>query len=69
MSGFSPHAKYKVRKKKFTINDTDREEFIINHEGLYGWWMSERRRMTMRQFIRANREEIDKVIKKESGES
>lgn len=46
--------------KKFTINDTDREEWVENDEGLYGWF--KRSRMSLRRFIRENRAGIDARI-------
>lgn len=42
------------------MNDTDRAQWIDNDEGLYDWWKSSRQ--SKREFIRANRAEIDKVI-------
>lgn len=42
------------------MNDKEREQWVMNHEGLYLWW--KRSRTSMRVFIRANRVEIDKVI-------
>ena len=43
------------------MNDTEREQWIDNDEGLYNWRRSER--LSMREFIRKNREEIDRVIR------
>jgi hypothetical protein len=42
------------------VNDTDREEFIDNDEGLYRWWKGTR--LPKRRFIRENRRKIDEVI-------
>lgn len=42
------------------MNDNDREEWINNDEGLYLSWKSSR--MSMRQFIRENRDDLDKII-------
>jgi hypothetical protein len=42
------------------MNDTEREQWIDNDEGLYDWWR--RSRQSKRAFIRANRAEIDAAI-------
>ena len=42
------------------LNNTDREQWIDNDEGLYSWWRSSRQ--SKRQFIKENREEIDAAI-------
>jgi hypothetical protein len=42
------------------VNDTDREQWIDNDEGLYDWWRSSQ--LDKRTFIRANRTGIDAVI-------
>lgn len=43
------------------LNNKAREQWILNHEGLYNWFKSERKSMST--FIRENRAEIDKVIR------
>lgn len=43
------------------MNDTEREEWVNNDEGLYLWWKSSRVGITT--FIRQNRKEIDQAIK------
>lgn len=43
------------------MNDNDREEWIDNDEDLYNWWKAEGG--SIRNFIRANKEKIDKYIK------
>ncbi len=49
--------------KKRTINDSDREDFVRNEEGLYNWWRREMRgEHKLRAFVRANRAAIDAVI-------
>jgi len=48
------------REKKQTRNDSDREQWVNNHEPLYAWWKAERG--SMRDFIRTNRAEIDRII-------
>jgi hypothetical protein len=45
---------------KSRLNNTDREQWIDNDEGLYNWWRSTR--LSKRQFIRQNREELDRCI-------
>lgn len=50
----------KPKKTRETRNDSDREDFIINDEGLYAWQKSSR--LPMRKFIRENRAAIDEVI-------
>lgn len=48
-----------------TINDTDREDFVRNDEGLYNMWRSEMRgEKKIREFVRANRDTIDSAIQK-----
>ena len=46
---------------KQTLNDKDREQWIMNDEGLYNWFRSSR--LSMRNFIRQNRKELDECIK------
>jgi hypothetical protein len=48
------------RSKKYTINDNERSLWIDNDEGLYNW--HRRSRQSKRDFIRANKAEIDKHI-------
>ena len=42
------------------MNNTDREQWIDNDEGLYNWWRSSH--LSKREFIRQNRQEIDQAI-------
>ena len=42
------------------MNDTERELWVSNDEGLYLWWQSQE--CSMRKFIRENRKEIDEAI-------
>ncbi len=42
------------------MNSTEREQWISNDEGLYDWWKSSR--LSMREFIRQHRAEIDAAI-------
>ena len=42
------------------MNNTEREQWIDNDEGLYDWWKSSR--VSKREFIRQNRAEIDAAI-------
>ena len=42
------------------LNDTEREQWVNNDEGLYNWWR--RSHQSMRQFIRKNRTELDAAI-------
>lgn len=52
---------------RFTINDTDREDFVRNDEDLYRWWKHEMRgEKKIRQFVRTHRAEIDYAIQKAS---
>lgn len=46
--------------KRITLNDTDREQWIDNDEGLYDWWRSSRQ--SKRAFIRENRDELTRLI-------
>lgn len=41
-------------------NDSDRRDWIDNDEGLYNWWKSSK--LSMRDFLRENRAEIDVTI-------
>lgn len=42
------------------MNDKEREEWVMNDEGLYRWFKSERK--SMRNFLRDNRSEITRAI-------
>lgn len=42
------------------LNDSDRTQWIANHEGLYNW--RKESRLSVREFIRQNRAEIDAAI-------
>lgn len=42
------------------MNDKERAQWVDNHEGLYTWFKATR--LTMRNFLRRYRSEIDKVI-------
>lgn len=42
------------------MNNGEREQWIMNDEGLYNWWKSSR--VSLHLFIRENREELDRVI-------
>lgn len=42
------------------MNDTEREMWVLNDEGLHLW--QRRSRLGMRQFVRQNRDEIDSYI-------
>jgi len=46
------------------MNNEERRLWILNDEGLYSWWISSR--LTMNNFIRGNKEEIDTAIKRAS---
>lgn len=41
-------------------NDEERRLWILNDEGLYLWW--QRSGLSLRQFMRDNRVELDKCI-------
>jgi len=47
------------------MNNNEREQWINNDEGLYLWW--KRSRLSMREFIRQNRDEIDSCISRALG--
>jgi len=50
--------------REISINDSDREDFVRNDEGLYTWWRSEMRgEKKLRQFVRSHRSEIDAAIR------
>lgn len=42
------------------MNDSEREDWINNDEGLYLWWKSSKQSIT--KFIRENREELTQII-------
>lgn len=42
------------------MNDSEREMWVDNDAGLYGWWRSSRK--PKRVFVRENRAEIDEAI-------
>ena len=42
------------------MNNTEREQWIDNDEGLYNWWKSSR--LNKRAFIKVNRAQIDEAI-------
>ncbi len=42
------------------MNNNDRRDWINNDEGLYSWYRSSR--LSMTEFIKQNREEIDAYI-------
>ena len=43
-------------------NDGERKMWVMNDEGLYSWYTSERPRVGITTFIRNNRQEIDESI-------
>ncbi len=47
--------------KNSKLNDEERRQWVLNDEGLYNWRQSSG--LTLRQFIRANRAEIDGAIR------
>lgn len=47
------------------LNNEERRLWTLNDEGLYNWFRSTR--LSMTKFIKENREEIDKHIKKALG--
>lgn len=44
------------------MNNTEREMWVLNDEGLYNWFKSSR--MSMSRFLKENREELDNCIKR-----
>lgn len=42
------------------MNDDQRRIWILNDEGLYNWYRESR--LSMKQFIKENRVEIDKAV-------
>lgn len=50
-----------MRTDKLTAADI--AQWIDNDEGLYSWWRSERPRLSKREFIRANRAELERCIR------
>jgi len=44
------------------MNNSEREDWVMNDEGLYDWWKSSK--MSLRKFIKENRKEIDEAIRR-----
>jgi aspartate/tyrosine/aromatic aminotransferase len=42
------------------MNNDDRREWVLNDEGLYRWWKSERTSMV--KFLKEHRSELDEYI-------
>lgn len=55
------------KEKPFTLNDSDRAQWIANDEGLYNWQRESR--LSMRNFIKENRAELDACILRALGRS
>ncbi len=47
------------------MNNTEREQWIDNDEGLYDWWRGSG--LSKRAFIKENRAEIDECIENVTG--
>lgn len=47
------------------LNDNERRLWVLNDEGLYHWWKSERKQLA--KFIRDNRQELDRCINRALG--
>lgn len=47
------------------MNNDERQQWVENDEGLYNWW--KRSRLSMREFLRTHREQIDDVIRNVTG--
>ena len=43
-------------------NDRERRMWVMNDEGMYNWFTSQRPRVGITTFIRNNRQEIDEAI-------
>jgi hypothetical protein len=52
-----------------TLNDRERELWILNYEDLYRWWRAEQphRETPTLRWIALNRPDIDRIIKAELG--
>ena len=46
--------------EEFSMNDQEREMWVMNDEGIYRWWKSSRK--SMRAFIKENREQLTRII-------
>ena len=57
-----PPARWPSAQNDKTMNNNERSLWIYNDESLYFWW--KRTRLSIREFIRRNRTELDKVISK-----
>lgn len=56
-----------MAKSGTRMNDRERELWVLNDEGLYNWWKSERPRVTLKKFIKDNREELTECISRALG--
>lgn len=54
-----------LARERETMNDREREMWVLNDEGLYTWWQSSRQ--SMRAFIRENRSELTALINRALG--
>ena len=45
-----------------TLNDMEREQWVANDEGLYNWWRWSIPRISLRQFVKENRDELTRII-------
>ncbi|MBK8858806.1 MAG: hypothetical protein IPN11_14330 [Opitutaceae bacterium] len=55
-----------MKRKPFTINDEDRQQWCDNDESLYYWQRASA--LPRRDFIRTNRNLIDAIIRKAVGQ-
>ena len=51
--------------KRNAVNDTDRQQWVDNDEGLHRMWLASRKGITV--WVRENRPMIDEVIKAVQG--
>lgn len=49
--------------RPLTLNDDERRQWVLNHEGLYQWWLSTG--AGIYRFVRENRSALDDLIKQE----
>jgi len=49
------------------MNDQERRLWVLNDEGLYNWFQSERYRYTILQFIQQYRSELTAIINEYMG--
>jgi aspartate/tyrosine/aromatic aminotransferase len=56
---------FQKNKKSGIMDDKERQMWVMNDEGLYRWWKSERKGIS--DFIKEHRQELTDIINKKLG--